>query len=205
MKRIIAATISTTAVLLSAGVLAAPADARTCPPASVGGPTVATITVKGKTVPIKSVTFRNGQSLNPPATNRAAGISARNAPLRAKKGTTIITWHVRYGVGCNGTLNTVLRMPIGSTFTTQEVGGPVRTFKITKKFVVPKTGLKNSWFRKNGPHRLVLLTCADLVGGVFRKTEAVIAAPVRTVPAPTTTATATAPAPVPAPTVTTPS
>ncbi len=192
MKRIIAATISTTAVLLAAGVLAAPADARTCPPASVGGPTVANITVKGKTVPIKSVTFRNGQALNPPATNRAAGISARNAPLRAKKGTTIITWHVRYGVGCNGTLNTVLRMPIGSTFTTQEVGGPVRTFKITKKFVVPKTGLKSSWFRKNGPHRLVLLTCADLVGGVFRKTEAVIAAPVRTIPAPT-------PAPAPTP------
>jgi hypothetical protein len=193
MKRTIAATVTMAAALLASGAIAAPADARTCPPASTGGPTVATITVKGKTVPIKSVTFRNGQALNPPATNLAAGISARNAPLRAKKGTTIITWHVRYGVGCNGALNPVLKMPIGSTFTTREANGAERTFKITKKFVVPKTGLKNSWFRKNGPHRLVLLTCADLVDGQFRKTEAVIAAPVRTVPAPTPTATTTAP------------
>ncbi len=180
MKRVAIATMATAVALLAGAVGAAPADARTCPPASVGGPTVATITVKGKTVPIKSVTFPNGGTLYPPATNKAAGISKRNAPLRAKKGTTIITWHVRYGTGCNGALNTVLKMPIGSTFTTQEVGGPVRTFKITKRFVVPKTGLKSSWFRKNGPHRLVLLTCADLVSGVFRKTEAVIAAPVRT-------------------------
>lgn len=188
MKRTVAATIATAAALLASGAIAAPADARTCPPATVGGKTVATITVKGKTVPIKSVTFRNGQPLNPPATALAAGISARNMPLRAKKGTTIITWHVRYGTGCPGALNPVLTLPIGSTFTTREANGAERTFQITKKLVVPQTGLKNSWFRRSGPHRLVLLTCADLVNGVFRKTEAVIAKPV---PAP-----APAPAPV---------
>jgi hypothetical protein len=179
MKRAIAATVAVAAGLLGSGIAAAPAGAWTCPPASVGGPTVAVITVNGKSVPIKSVTFPNGGTLKPPSTNLAAGISKRNAPLRAKKGTTIITWHVRYGPGCKGALNPVLRMPIGSTFTTREANGAERTFKITKKLVVPKSGLKNSWFRKNGPHRLVLLTCADLVGGVFRKTEAVIAAPVR--------------------------
>lgn len=184
MKRVATFVAAVAGAMLASALISPVADARTCPPASVGGPTVAVITVKGKNVPVKSVTFRNGGTLNPPATNKAAGISKRNAPLRAKKGTTIITWHVRYGTGCNGALNPVLRMPVGSTFTTMEVGGPVRTFKITKHITVPKSGLKRSWFRKNGPHRLVLLTCADLVGGVFRKTQAVIAAPVRTVPAP---------------------
>ncbi len=65
----------------------------------------------------------------------------------------------------------------------REVGKPARTYRITQHFTVPKTGLKRSWFRKKGPHRLVLLTCADLVGGVFRMTQAVIAAPVSPAPA----------------------
>jgi sortase (surface protein transpeptidase) len=181
MKRVV---IAAAAALLALPLTATQAEARSCPPASVGGRTVGEVKLPSRTVPLKSVTFANGGTLNPPATNLAAGVSKRNAPLGAKKGTTIITWHVRYGSGCNGALNPLLRMPMGSTFTVSEVGKPPRTYKITKRFVVPKTGLKSSWFRKNGPHRLVLLTCADLVGGVFRKTEAVIAAPVRTPPVP---------------------
>jgi hypothetical protein len=183
MKRV---ALVVTAALLAIPFTATQAEAGTCPPATVGGRTVGVVKLPARTVPIKSVTFSNGGSLNPPATNLAAGVSRRNAPLGAKKGTTIITWHVRYGVGCNGALNPVLRMPIGSTFTVREVGKPPRTYKITKHFIVPKSGLKSSWFRKNGPHRLVLLTCADLAGGVFRKTEAVIAAPVRMRPVPVT-------------------
>ncbi len=170
--------------LIAGLVGATPAEARSCPSPNVGGPTVANVNVKNRTVPVKSVTFRNGGTLLPPATNKAAGISKRNRPLKAKSGTTIITWHVRYGQGCNGTLNPILKMPIGSTFTVAEVGKPAKTYRITKNVTVPKSGLKSSWFRKNGPRRLVMLTCADLAGGVFRKTQAVIAAPVKDKPAP---------------------
>jgi len=185
MKRvIIIAAMALLGGLVTGVVGAAPAEARSCPSASIGGPAVAQIKVRNRTVPVKSVTFRNGGSLLPPATNRAAGISKRNQPLRAKKGTTIITWHVRYGVGCNGTLNPVLKMPLGATFTVAEVGKPAVTYRITQNITVPKSGLKNRWFRRSGPHRLVLLTCADLAGGVFRKTQVVIAARVKTPPVP---------------------
>ena len=107
--------------------------------------------VKGKKVPVKSVTFRNGGLLDPPATNQAAGLSKRNMPLGARKGATVITWHVRYGNGCNGTLNPLMTMPIGSTFTAGAVGKPQKTYVITSRVTVPKTKLKTKWFRKDGP------------------------------------------------------
>ena len=126
MRRVIIVAI--TAVLASL-VGWAPAEARTCPPPTVGGKTVATMNVKGRTVPVKSVTFRNGGLLDPPATNQAAGLSKRNMPLGARKGATVITWHVRYGNGCNGTLNPLMTMPIGSTFTAGAVGKPAEDLR----------------------------------------------------------------------------
>lgn len=170
-----------------------PAEARTCPPASVGGPTVAEITVGKRVVPVKRVTFRNGGVLNPPATNLAAGISARNQPLRAKKGATVITWHVRYGAGCDGALNSLITMPIGSTFTVGAVDKTPRWYKIVKRETVPKGKLKRYWFRHDGRKRLVLITCADYAGGVFRRTMGITAVPI---PAPTPTP---VPTPVPDP------
>jgi hypothetical protein len=171
------------AVVIVAAVFASllswmPAEARTCPPASVGGPAVAVITVGGKDVPVKPVTYRNGGTLVPPATNQAAGISLPNASLTAKKGTTVITWHVRYGPGCDGSLNKLITMPIGSTFKVGAIGKPAQTFKIASRETVPKGKLKKSWFSNEGPHRLVLLTCADYSGGHFRQTTAIIATPV---------------------------
>ena len=189
MRRVIIVAI--TAVLASL-VGWAPAEARTCPPSTVGGKTVATMNVKGRTVPVKSVTFRNGGLLDPPATNQAAGLSKRNMPLGARKGATVITWHVRYGTGCNGTLNPLMTMPIGSTFTAGAVGKPEKTYVITSRTSVWKTNLKKKWFRKDGPNRLVLLTCDDLQGSVFRKTMVIIAKPVPVAPAVTAPA---APAP----------
>lgn len=186
MKRLaIAVATAVVATLISA----APADARTCPPASIGGPTVAVMKVKGKTVPVKSVTFRKGGALNPPETNQAAGISARNQPLHAKRGATVITWHVRYGEGCPGSLNALTTMPIGSTFTIGSVGKTPRTYQISSRTTVPKGVLKRSWFRHDGPKRLVLITCNDLRGGVFARTMAIIATPVPTTPAAPATAT----------------
>jgi hypothetical protein len=184
MKRLaIAAALAVAASLIGA----APADARTCPPASIGGPTVAEMKVKGKVVPVKSVTFRKGGALNPPETNQAAGISARNQPLRAKTGATVITWHVRYGEGCPGALNALTTMPIGSTFSIGAVGKTPRTYQISSRVTVPKGVLKRSWFRHDGPKRLVLITCNDLRGGVFARTMAIIATPVPTTSTPAAT------------------
>ena len=179
MKHVLLATV---AALLASLVGWTPAQARTCPPASVGGPTVAVMTVGGKAVPVKRVTFRNGGALVPPATNQAAGISARHAPLGARRGATVITWHVRFGEGCDGSLNALTRMPIGSTFTVGATGKVARTYQITSRVTVPKGQLRRSWFRTGGPHRLVMITCADLSGGVFRGTMAIVAAPVPTPP-----------------------
>lgn len=183
MKRVVTLTImALLATLLATLVGSAPAEARSCPPSSVGGKTVAVMKVRGKTVPVKRVTFRNGGALLPPATNQAAGISVRNARLNAKRGSTVITWHVRYGVGCNGTLNALITMPIGSTFTVGAVGKTPKTYQISKRVSVPKGRLKRAWFRSTGRHRLVMLTCDDYAGGVFRRTMAIIAKPIPTPP-----------------------
>jgi hypothetical protein len=160
----------------------APARAQSCPPASVGGRTVAVITVDGVKVPVKSITFVNGGPLDPPHTNKAAGISARNRPLDARKGSTVITWHVRYGPGCPGALNALTRLPLGSTFTAGRVGTAPATYRITARESYPKGTIKASWFRHSGPRKLMLITCDDYAGGVFRRTMAIQAVPVAAVP-----------------------
>jgi sortase (surface protein transpeptidase) len=149
------------------------------------------------------VTFRNGGILNPPETALAAGISARNQPLASKKGVTVLTWHVRYGPGCDGALNDLITLPIGSTFTVGAVDKTPRWYKIVKRETVPKGKLKRYWFRHDGKKRLVLITCADYAGGVFRRTMGITAVPIpapvpTTAPVPTPTA-----SPVPAPSAST--
>jgi hypothetical protein len=188
MKR----TVAVAAASLSLGVgmsflavaTSAPARAANCPPASVGGRTVATVTVDDRTVPVKAVTFVDGGALIPPATNRAAGISVRNQPLNARKGASVIIWHVRFGPGCPGALNDLTTMPLGSTFTVAKVGRTPATYEIAAREMVTKGTVKRSWFRNGGLRKLVLITCADFTGGVFRGTTAVIAVPVQ-VPPPT--------------------
>lgn len=149
-----------------------------CPPPSVGGRTVAWISVSDTRVPVKAIDFRRGQALHPPDTNQAAGVSRGHAPLSATIGTTVITWHVRYGVGCDGSLNPVLDEPIGATFTVRPVGKPARQYRITSRHTVMKGAYRAAWFRQQGPHQLALFTCAGLRGGKFRKTTVILAEPV---------------------------
>ncbi len=202
MKRVVVVAAAALAVAFASVITAAPAQARACPPASIGGATVAVIKVAGRAVPIKSITFRNGGVLHPPATNQAAGISARNAPLGARRGSTVITWHVRYGKGCPGTLNSLTTLPIGSTFTVGKVGKTPKTYRIASRETVAQGVLKRSWFRHTGRHRLVLITCADLRGGDFRRTMTIIATPVPAgtplTPAPTEPTAPTKPTATPA-------
>ena len=134
-------------------------------------------------MPVKAVTFVDGGALNPPPTNRAAGISIRNRPLGAKKGASVIIWHVRFGPGCPGALNALTRMPLGSTFTVAKMGRAPVTYEIAAREMVTKGTVRRTWFRNGGLRKLVLITCADLSGGVFRGTTAVIAVPVVAPPA----------------------
>lgn len=183
------------------------AQARTCPSERVGGRTVAWITVADIKVPIKRIGFRRGGQLDPPATNKAAGLSAGHAPLRARMGTTVLTWHKRFGPGCDGTLNPILSLPIGGTFAVRGVGQQATDYQVVAQYTVPKGRYRSAWFRQQGPHQLALFTCADLRGGSFHKTVAIIAKPVAPPPAavvpepvPADPAATSAPAPQPTPT-----
>ena len=176
--RMLAALVALAVVAVLAGVLAvAPGvQAReSCPPSSVGGRTVAWISVGDTAVPLKAIPFKRGQVLHPPDTNQAAGVSRGHAPLYARTGTTVITWHVRYGVGCDGTLNPVLDEPVGGTFTVGLVGRPAQLYRITSRHTVLKGAYQAAWFRQQGPHQLALFTCADLRGGEFRRTTVILA------------------------------
>jgi hypothetical protein len=160
------------------GGFAAPAYAAKCPPAKVGGPAVGTITAGGVSVPIKPVSYEPGGTLRPPDTAKAVGFSTLNAPLDATEGTTVMAWHVRFGKGCPGTLNTLLKLPIGATFTVQPDDSAAREYRITERFEVPRGKYKKEWFSPVGPHRLALFTCGDLRYEKFHSTIAVFAEPV---------------------------
>lgn len=129
-------------------------------------------------MPVKRVPFKRGQALHPPDTNQAAGLSNGHAPLSARMGTTVITWHVRFGPGCDGTLNPLLKAPIESTFSVRPVGKPAKEYRIAARREVRKGKYQAAWFRQTGPHQLALFTCAGLKGGQFRNTAVIIATPV---------------------------
>ena len=167
--------------LVSAAIGAAPtsAHASTCPPASAGGGVIGVITVGDVQVPLVNMAFPRSRILQPPATNKVAGLSDVHAPLDAEVGTSVISWHVYYGSQCPGTLNPLLKLPVGGTFTVTDARTPdkARVYEISKKLVTPRGHYLPSWFSQAGPHRLALFTCADRSGRVFRKTEAIFAMP----------------------------
>ncbi len=160
---------------IDAGVALAPTW---CPSSEVGGEPIAWITADGVTVPIKRVTYPAGGVLAPPASAKVAGLSARHAGLDAKRGTSVLTWHVRYGPGCDGDLNVLLGKRPGDTFTIRTVDGGSTTYRIDREVTVPKGRYPGAWFDQSGPHRLALFTCNDLRRGKFTKTTAIFAAPV---------------------------
>lgn len=163
--------------IIDAGV-AAVSPIAFCPNSAVGGPAIGTVRVNGVSVPIKPMSYPAGGTLEPPASNRVVGLSTRHAPLNARSGTSVLAWHVRYGPGCDGDLNTLLDEPIGSTFTVAAHGAVPVTYRITDRVTVPKGHYPASWFYQSGPHRLALFTCGGLVNGVFTTTVATFAEPV---------------------------
>ena len=149
-----------------------------CPPASAGGSPIGSLTIGDSVVPIVPVTYPAGGLLTPPPTNRAIGLSTRHKSLFAAQGTSVLTWHVRYGQGCPGTANALLSAPVGSTFQVAGRDGVPHSFRIDARDVVPLGEYPKRWFVQSGPHRLALFTCTDLRDGVFRKTVAIFASPV---------------------------
>lgn len=168
------------ALLVLAGLasVAPAAGAADCPPASAAGPAIGTVSVGGTRVPLTRVSVDPGGALVPPATNLAAGLSRQHAGLHAKRGTSVITWHVRYGPGCDGALNELLTAPIGTSLRVNAQGREPQEYRIVRRVSVPKGRYPVSWFRQHGPRQLALFSCADLRDGVFRSTVAVFAEPV---------------------------
>lgn len=172
---------SIAALVVGAAVLALPmpaASASPCPPASAGGEPIGWITVGDERVPIKPVDFTRSGALDPPPSNRVAGASVRHAPLASSTGTSVLTWHVRYGQGCPGRLNEILDLPIGSTFDVETKDGRTTSYAITGRDVVRRGAHRAEWFDQEGPRRLSLFTCAGLVNGRYTKTLVVFAEPV---------------------------
>ena len=168
--------------LVSAVGLIAPtsAHATTCPPASAGGQVIGVIKVGNLEIPLVRMRFPRSGVIQPPKTNRVAGVSDAHAPLNADLGTTVIAWHVAYGAQCPGSLNPLLKLPVGGTFTIYDFKSPGQgqLYEVANKVLTPRGRYPASWFNQTGPHRLALFTCADRAGRVFRKTAGIFAFPV---------------------------
>ncbi len=154
------------------------AHAASCPPSTVGGKTIGWIEFDDVRVPLKKVNAPAGGELDPPATARAAGVTRQHQPLLARGGTTVIAWHVRYGKGCDGTLNPLLDKPRGSTFDIVTAAGMRETYALRSRTTVPRGAYRPEWFRSNGSPQVALFTCADPRGGKYQKTTALFAEPV---------------------------
>lgn len=164
--------------VLVAGFQVTSAQARACPAASVGGAPVGWVILDGTRVPLKSVNYPAGGQFDPPPSNVVAGLSARHQPLLAKHGTTVLSWHVRFGAGCEGILNPLMTKPMGSTFTVENEIGARQEYKLTDRVTVPKGAYRPEWFQLDGNPRVALFTCTDLKQGKYRKTMAIFADPV---------------------------
>lgn len=149
---------------------------RECP-GVVGGPTVEWITVAQVTVPIKAVSMTESGVLAPPDSAKVAAVSTRHASLDAATGTSVLTWHARFGAGCDGDLNVLLDQPTGSTFTITTLDGQATRYRITDQVSVAKGRHQAAWFAQTGPRRLTLLTCDGLTGDRFTRTAAIFATP----------------------------
>ena len=167
------------AVMLAAGWLTVPvAQASECPSTNVGGKAIGWIEFANSRVPIKQFDYPAGGELDPPASAAVVGASSLHRPLLSKKGTTVLAWHVRYGAGCKGALNPLLKRPIGATFDIVTASGSRQTFKLVDKTTVKRGNYKPEWFRVNGPAQVAMFTCSDLRNGKFNKTSALFAEPV---------------------------
>lgn len=157
---------------------AAPQAAKACPPASVGGKAVGKIVVGPVTVAIKRVHQGADGSFDSVPTNKVASVVAEWQPLTAKSGTTVLLWHSRFGVGCDGALNVLFDKKIGDTFVVIDGNGVRRSYEIAAINTVAKGKYWDSWFQWDGARQLTLVTCTGLINGKFTQNFVITALPV---------------------------
>lgn len=170
--------LSATALLLGSLGLAPAAHATNCPPSTVGGKTIGWVEFDDVRVPIKKTDYPAGGELDPPASNKVAGMSTRHQGLLSNVGSTVIAWHVRYGKGCNGTLNPILKKSEGDTFDIVTASGDRRTYELVDRETVKRGNYRNDWFRLHGDPQVTLFTCSDLRNGKFERTRVLVGVPV---------------------------
>lgn len=175
-----AAFLASAILVISAAVVPTPAaaTASSCPSASVGGKAVGYVGVGKLRVPIKNVRMARDRIMDGAASNRVASLVTNWRPLSAKKGTTVLLWHSRFGKGCEGTLNVLFRTPPGGTFTVTDAKGKAHRYKIRAIAIVPKGKYQRPWFAYNGPRQMTLVTCTGLVRNTFTKNYIITAVPV---------------------------
>lgn len=166
-------------VTLILGLVNAPAStAAICPPTSVDGKTIGTISVGKVKVLVKNVDYPEGEALSPPKSPLNAGISIRHQPLSATSGSSIIVWHINYN-GCQGKLNVINSKKKGFTFKVKDEAGKIQKYAVTSKYQVRKGNYKSEWFMLTGPRQLVMVTCiGKVVDGHYLDNLVVIATPV---------------------------
>lgn len=151
--------------------------AKACPPATVGGKAVGKITVDGVKVLIKKVRMGADGSLDSAPSNLVASVVSDWQPLNAKSGTTVLLWHSRYGVGCDGTLNMLFGKQAGDVFSITDAKGVRRDYAITAAATVKKGKYWDDWFRWDGPRQITLVTCTGLTNNVFTENYVITAVP----------------------------
>lgn len=178
MTRAIRTGLGLAALALSSLVVAPTAQAAKCPPATVGGKTIGWVEFDDVRVPIKKTDYPAGGELDPPASNKVAGMSTRHQGLLSDIGSTVIAWHVRYGKGCNGALNPILKKSEGDTFDIVTSSGERRTYELVDRETVKRGDYRNNWFRLHGDPQVTLFTCSDLRNGKYERTRVLVGVPV---------------------------
>jgi hypothetical protein len=166
--------------LATAGLVGAPqANADPCPSDRVGRGFGGYVQAAGARVPIRMVRPDAQGALSPPDSHRVAGLSTAHAQLDAAEGTSVLTWHRRFGSGCWGSLNGLVDAPMGTVITIDIPGAEPRQFRLSQRATVPRDRIRRAWTRAYGPHRLLLVTCTDFRDGAFQRTVAMLAEPVQ--------------------------
>lgn len=145
-------------------------------PAGIRRPGVGDLRVPslGIDAPIQSVPMRGGV-LEVPSSPFTLGWLRSTARPDDVVGSTVLAGHVSDRDDRPGPLAMLHRARIGTTVVWRDARGRSRRFVVVSLARYPRaTGLPASLFRTDGPHRLVLITCAHRValpGGGFHYTH----------------------------------
>ncbi|WP_422933406.1 class F sortase [Sinomonas sp. P47F7] len=125
----------------------------------------------GLRVPIVETTDKDGYLVLPDAPQIAHYVRA--APLGAARGSTVLAGHVNFADGALAPLEGLARIAVDAPVYLTASDGSTRRYRVIGLETYPKAGLSPSIFDREGPARLVLITCDQnspivSVGGVVQ-------------------------------------